>query len=74
MSFEGSRRIRRLATELPEAALVLETDAPDMAPEWARGQRNEPRNVPLLRVRTRPSAEAAKRPRWSASPARTRFG
>ncbi|MCB2027065.1 MAG: TatD family hydrolase, partial [Ottowia sp.] len=45
MSFEGSRRIRRLATELPEAALVLETDAPDMAPEWARGQRNAPCNV-----------------------------
>lgn len=45
VSFEGSRRIRRLAVELPLEAIVLETDAPDMAPAWARGRRNEPENV-----------------------------
>lgn len=45
MTYQGSSRIRRLAAELPEEAMVLETDAPDMAPEWARGVRNEPANV-----------------------------
>ncbi len=45
MSFAGSRRIRELAATLPLDALVLETDAPDMAPAWAQGVRNEPANV-----------------------------
>ncbi|HRP96022.1 MAG TPA: TatD family hydrolase [Rhodocyclaceae bacterium] len=46
MTFDGSRRIRRLAVELPLEAIVLETDAPDMAPAWAQGRRNEPANLP----------------------------
>lgn len=50
MSYAGSTRIRRLATELPLTAIVLETDAPDMAPVWARGQRNLPANLPRLAV------------------------
>lgn len=45
MTFEGSRRIRRLAAELPLEAIVLETDAPDMAPAWGQGRRNEPVNL-----------------------------
>jgi TatD DNase family protein len=45
MSFAGSTRIRRLAAELPLETIVLETDAPDMAPAWARGERNNPANV-----------------------------
>lgn len=45
MSFAGSRRIRELATTLPLEAIVLETDAPDIPPEWAQGRRNEPRNL-----------------------------
>lgn len=46
MTFDGSRRIRRLAVELPLEAIVLETDAPDMAPAWAQGLRNTPENLP----------------------------
>jgi TatD DNase family protein len=42
LSFEGSRRIRSLAATLPESAIVLETDAPDIAPAWRRGGRSEP--------------------------------
>lgn len=48
MTFARARQIRRLATDLPLSAFVLETDAPDMAPEWlVRDQgksaaRNEP--------------------------------
>ncbi|WP_239058112.1 TatD family hydrolase [Crenobacter caeni] len=45
MSFSGSTRIRQLAATLPLTALVLETDAPDMRPEWALGVPNEPANV-----------------------------
>ncbi|AWI74560.1 DNAase [Parazoarcus communis] len=45
MSFEGSQRIRRLATELPLDSIVLETDAPDMAPAWGQGRPNVPANI-----------------------------
>jgi len=45
MSFAGSRRIRELAATLPLDAIVLETDAPDIPPEWAQGRRNEPANL-----------------------------
>jgi len=45
-TYDGSRRIRRFAAELPAEAVVLETDAPDIPPQWLRrnGQvrRNEP--------------------------------
>ncbi len=34
MTFERALQIRRLATDLPASALVLETDAPDIAPHW----------------------------------------
>lgn len=34
--------LRRLAKHLPLQAIVLETDAPDMSPAWAHGQRNSP--------------------------------
>ncbi len=45
MTFSGSRRIRELAATLPEEAIVLETDAPDIPPEWAHGGRNDPANL-----------------------------
>lgn len=34
LTFEPARQLRRLATELPLDALVLETDAPDIPPQW----------------------------------------
>jgi len=45
MTYSGSTRIRRLATTLPLSALVLETDAPDMCPEWAQDRPNQPANI-----------------------------
>ena len=45
MTYTGSRRIRDLAATLPLEALVLETDAPDIRPAWAAGQRNDPVNL-----------------------------
>ena len=58
MTFERALQIRALATGLPETALVLETDAPDMPPQWlyrtaaqrAAGEvsRNEPAELPRI--------------------------
>ena len=59
MSFEAARQIRQLATELPLQALVLETDSPDIPPNWlyqtaearaagAAQGRNEPAELPRI--------------------------
>ncbi len=45
-TFNGSLRIRRHAAEVPESAIVLETDAPDIAPQWLRAEGSRPRNEP----------------------------
>lgn len=45
MTYAGSLRIRKLAASLPLDRIVLESDAPDIPPAWACGQRNEPSNV-----------------------------
>jgi TatD DNase family protein len=42
VTFERARQIRRLAAELPLDAIVVETDAPDIAPAWLYKQRNTP--------------------------------
>jgi TatD DNase family protein len=46
-TFECALRIRRLATQFPIEALVLETDAPDVPPAWPGepAARNEPGQV-----------------------------
>lgn len=58
MTFERALQIRRLAQQLPLSALVLETDAPDIPPQWlyrtaaqrAQGEssRNEPAELPRM--------------------------
>ena len=45
MSFPRATRIRELATSLPLESIVLETDAPDIAPAWLDGARNSPREL-----------------------------
>lgn len=45
MTYSGSTRIRQLAATLPLESIVLETDAPDIPPAWAMGQRNDPANL-----------------------------
>jgi TatD DNase family protein len=42
MTYDGSTRIRQLATELPLESIVLETDAPDIPPVWLNRGRNAP--------------------------------
>lgn len=48
LTYEGSTRIRRLAATLPLEHLVLETDAPDMAPSWLERARNESAELPKI--------------------------
>ncbi len=48
MTFTRALQIRRLASTLPLAALVLETDAPDMAPAWLHPARNNPCELPAI--------------------------
>jgi TatD DNase family protein len=46
ITFERSNRLRALARAVPEEAIVLETDAPDMTVASHRGQRNSPEYLP----------------------------
>lgn len=59
MTFERALQIRGLARELPQTAIVLETDAPDIPPHWLyrtaaerdqglRSDRNEPAELPRI--------------------------
>ncbi|PJA56235.1 MAG: DNAase [Rhodocyclales bacterium CG_4_9_14_3_um_filter_68_10] len=71
MTYERARRLRDLAARLPLDAIVLETDAPDMAPAWAAHSRNVPghlariagmlaalRGVPIEEIAARTTANA----------------
>ena len=48
MTFTRALQIRRLALELPLDAIVLETDAPDIAPSWVHPGRNSPEQLPAI--------------------------
>ena len=48
MTFPRAHRIRELAATLPLDAIVLETDAPDIPPEWQAGSRNSPDQLPRI--------------------------
>lgn len=48
MTFTRALQIRRLATELRQEALVLETDAPDISPMWLHPARNSPEELPRI--------------------------
>ena len=48
VTYEGSTRIRHLAATLPLTHIVLETDAPDMAPAWLHRSRNESSQLPKI--------------------------
>lgn len=47
-TYPRALNLRRLAEELPLESIVLETDSPDMAPEWISRQRNEPAQLPRI--------------------------
>lgn len=71
LTFERSLQIRRIAAQVPETALVMETDAPDIPPQWlyktaaereaqAGQARNEPSELPRI------AASLAQVRGWSA--------
>jgi TatD DNase family protein len=77
VTFRNNKVAPLVATELPLSALVLETDAPYLAPHPHRGRRNEPayvrliaervadlREVPLCEVADVTSANAARLFGW----------
>lgn len=45
VTYKKASKIRRVAREIPLGRLLLETDAPYLAPEPYRGRRNEPAHV-----------------------------
>jgi len=48
MTFTRALQIRRMATDLPLDAIVLETDAPDISPSWIHPDRNSPEELPRI--------------------------
>jgi TatD DNase family protein len=48
VAFRNARKLRALAPQLQPDRLVVETDAPYLAPHPHRGNRNEPGFVPLV--------------------------
>ncbi|WP_424196205.1 TatD family hydrolase [Ampullimonas aquatilis] len=57
MTFTRALQIRRLAAELPLDALVLETDAPDIAPSWLMNEAtaDNPTSQPISKPRNTPA-------------------
>lgn len=48
LTFTRALQIRRLAAELPLSSIVMETDAPDIAPSWIHPGRNTPDQIPRI--------------------------
>jgi TatD DNase family protein len=48
VTFQNARSLQALAPQLRLDRLMLETDAPYLAPHPHRGQRNEPAYIPLM--------------------------
>lgn len=49
MTYDRATRLRELATTLPDDSIVLETDAPDMPPNFLeRGRPNKPEYLPRI--------------------------
>ena len=48
MTFRNARAAAQVAQEVPLGSLLVETDAPVLAPEPFRGRRNEPAYLPHI--------------------------
>jgi TatD DNase family protein len=53
-TFPRALQIRRLWAQLPAECLLLETDAPDIAPRWAYRERNEPAHLARIAAELAP--------------------
>ena len=79
MTFTRALQLRRLASMLPMASIVLETDAPDISPAWLHPQRNSPEQLPrigqvLAELRDMPIAAIAQITSANALAAMPRLG
>lgn len=61
LTWSGVRRAPQVLAALPATAIVIETDAPDLAPEPHRGEENRPEYLPLI------GAEVARVRGWSVA-------
>jgi TatD DNase family protein len=78
MTFPRALQIRRLAAEMPQECLVLETDAPDISPVWLHPARNSPEQLPrigaaLAQLRGLPVEDVARLTRANAARAMPRL-
>ena len=48
VTFKSSHELRDVVKAVPENRLLIETDAPYLAPEPVRGSKNEPKNVKII--------------------------
>ena len=48
LTFKNAKALREIAKDVPLERLLLETDAPFLAPQAFRGKRNEPAYLPHL--------------------------
>ena len=48
VTWDNARKVKAMVQQLPLESMVLETDAPDMSPQWIRGQRNS--SLELLKI------------------------
>lgn len=79
MTYTRALQLRRLATTLPLASIVLETDAPDISPAWLHPQRNSPEQLPhigqvLAELRAMPLSSIAQITSANALAAMPRLG
>lgn len=51
LTYERAKALHKLVQFLPDDGFVLETDSPDMAPSFARGERNTPLNIPKIALK-----------------------
>lgn len=48
ITWANATKVRAMVEQLPLDAIVLETDSPDMSPEWLKGCRNTPKSIPAI--------------------------
>lgn len=47
-TYERAQQLRKLVAELPEEAIVIETDSPDLPPVWLQKKENSPLELPRI--------------------------
>ncbi len=47
-TYERAQQLRKLVSELPEDAIVIETDSPDLPPAWLQKKQNSPLELPRI--------------------------